>query len=110
MIGWAIGALVGIGLAALCFSLWDWARDSVAAWLREHGHADSWVMSVVIRVDQVVSKARRKVRIFVKGRTDKRVRKVTETEVDVDDLPDDVRKQIARNGKYKGDVTTMVMA
>lgn len=69
----AVGALVGVAAGVL---FWDYIRETVAEWLREHNLKKSRLMDAFISLDKVVSGIRCK--LFVKTQK-ANMQKISET-------------------------------
>jgi hypothetical protein len=103
---WILLALLGIGVAAAAFALWDRVRDLLAQWLREMGWHKSVLMDALIRFDLVAGKVR--ARLFATTRQTGKV-KIDETVYRLDQIDDaEVLAELRDRGLARRDVLNLM--
>ena len=104
-VGAVVAAIIGTVAVAAC---WREACQVIAAWLRESGRSESWLMDAVVLLDNLGSSVRRVVQ--AKGKTDgTRFSHVRTDYLSLSEIDDeDVRRQLARREHVNKSVMTLM--
>ncbi|MDY0061421.1 MAG: hypothetical protein RBU45_16550 [Myxococcota bacterium] len=106
-VGAAAGAAV-VGVAMLVGAYWDRIRETVAAWLREHGLARSHLMKAWVELDRLVSKVRS--RLYVQTHEAPAAVLVTETLLTPEELSSLPEQDVPRGETVRRDILELIQS
>lgn len=99
MIEWILAGALLIVIGGTVVYFWDWVRTAITNWLHRYGYARSQLMNAFIKIDRVIVGIRARAQILVQISGSTTQTKVTEEEINISDLPEDVRRQLRLTGQ-----------
>ena len=102
-----IGMAVLVGGVVLTLVFWEWVVETITDWLHRHNLNKSVLMDAWVRIERFGTRAR--ALVYTKKKGQRRVVKVEERELDMDEIDDEeVLVELRRRGKAKRNVMHLI--